>query len=184
MRLFVAVDPSEGVRAALTAALARIEPMAPRARWVAPTSYHVTLAFLGDIAEPDVPALGGAIESAARRGSPLRLRFAGAGAFGGRRARVLWTGIGGDVAALSALHRDLAGELAPFGYRPDHPDFSAHLTLARAAEKGGDPALSAAAEALSEADFGETRVDSVVLYRSELGPKGARYTPLRVIALG
>jgi len=183
LRLFVAVDPAAVVRAALRAALPRLRPLAPRARWVAADGYHVTLAFLGDTAAADVPAITAAIASVTARHARIAARFAGGGAFGGKRPRVLWVGVTEGAAALVELHSDLSPALAPFGYTPDHADLAPHLTLARAGDRGGDPALSACAAALAAEDFGPTRLDELVLYQSELGQHGARYTALARLPL-
>jgi 2'-5' RNA ligase len=177
-RLFVAVDPAPAVRDRLRDALARLRPHAPSAKWVDADSLHLTLAFLGETEEAQVPAIEAAIRAVAARRAPLELRFAGAGAFGGKRPRVLWVGVGGDIESLTAAQKDLESALVPLGYTPEARDFTAHLTLARAREPRGDAALLACVEAARAEDFGPTRVEEMVLYRSELTPRGARYTAL------
>jgi 2'-5' RNA ligase len=185
-RLFVAVDPGPGAASRLAGALARVRPRAPSARWVDPASLHLTLAFLGDTDAERVPGLTAAIGAVAARHAPLEIRFAGAGTFGGRRPRVLWAGVEGAVAELAALQADLAAALAPLGYPPEERPFAAHLTLARARAHAtaGEPALVACAAALAGEDLGPTRVEAMVLYRSDLSPRGSVYTPLASLALG
>lgn len=182
-RLFVAADPSPEVRAALSRAVDRVRGLAPRARWVAPSLYHLTLAFLGDQPEAQVPALRGAVAAVAARAAPFDLSFVGAGAFGGGSPRVLWAGVGGAVEAFLAVERDLGAALAPFGYAPDHPS-SPHLTLARGNGHHGDADLRACAEALAGEAFGAARVGALVLYQSTLGPRGATYDALATLPLG
>lgn len=177
-RLFVAVDPAPEVRDAVKAALDRIKPLAPTARWVDPAAMHVTLAFLGDIAERDIPGLTEAIAGAAARSAPMDVRFTGGGTFGGKRPRVLWIGVVGDLGALGEAHVNLGAALAPHGYKHDHPELTPHLTLARAGDRAGNPALDACADAIANEDFGPTRIAEVVLYQSDLSSSGARYTPL------
>ncbi len=183
-RLFVAVDPAPAVVERVGAAIAAARGLAPSAKWAAPGSFHVTLAFLGDTPVERVPDLTAAIAAAALRHPPVDLCVAGAGTFGGRRPRVLWAGVTGDVAALAALAGDVEAALAPFGYTPEHRPFTAHLTLARARDPRGDPAFVQCAAALAGEDFGATRVEQVILYRSDLSPKGAAYTPLAALPLG
>lgn len=184
LRLFVAVDPAPEVRDRLRAAIARVRPLAPRAKWVDPDALHVTLAFLGDTAEESVPGIEAALAAVARAHAPPEVRFTGAGAFGGKRPRVLWVGVGGEVAALAEVQRAVGAALSSFGYAPDRPDFTPHLTLARAGDRGGDPALVSSAEALAAEDFGPTRIGAMVLYKSDLGPKGAKYTALATLPFG
>jgi 2'-5' RNA ligase len=182
-RLFVAVDPAPAVRDRLADAIARVRPLAPRARWVDAAALHVTLAFLGDTPEDQVAALSAAIGAAARQHAPMDVRFAAAGTFGGKRPRILWVGVAGEVDALVAAGRDLGVALGPWGYVPER-DLTPHLTLARAGDRSGDPALHAAAAALAGDDFGATRLEAMVLYRSELSPKGARYTAVATLPFG
>lgn len=183
-RLFVAVDPAGAVLERLGAALAAARRLAPKAKWVAPGSFHVTLAFLGDLPIAQVPDLAAAVGAAALLHAPIDLRVAGAGTFGGRRPRVLWAGVTGDLEPLAALERDVAAALVPFGYVRDSRPFTAHLTLARARDARGDPAFVPCAAALAGEDFGATRVAQVILYRSDLSPKGAAYTPLAALPMG
>src|SRR5262249_15155359 len=128
--------------------------------------------------------ISAAIASVALRHAPFELRFAGAGAFGGKRPRVLWAGVAGPVDALAAAQRDVVSALSPLGFPPEDRPYSAHLTLARARDPRGDPALAACAAALARDDFGPTRVEAIMLYRSELSPKGPTYTAVATLPLG
>ena len=182
-RLFVAIDPAPAVRDRLRAALAPVRRLAPSAKWVDVASLHLTLAFLGDVEVPRVPEIAAAIGGVAAGHAPFELGCAGAGAFGGKRPRVLWAGVPFALDALAAVHGDLAAALAPLGFAPEPRPFAAHLTLARAREARGDPALAACAAALAGQDFGVTRVEALVLYRSDLSPKGPAYRPLASLPL-
>lgn len=185
MRLFVAVDPSPEVTALIDRAIARLRPGSPSARWVAASSIHVTLAFLGEIDESVIPAITAALAEVAARHAPFSLHFRGGGSFGSpRRPKILWAGVEGQRDGLAALQRDVEASLVPLGYTPEARGFSPHVTLARARDQGGDPTLAAAAAALRDEDFGQTEIASLILYASALGPGGARYTPVSTARLG
>ena len=47
LRLFVAAEVPEDVRAGLAESVARLRERFPKARWVPPQNQHVTLKFLG-----------------------------------------------------------------------------------------------------------------------------------------
>lgn len=178
LRLFLAVDPEDAVRDRLRAALVRVRPLSPRARWVDPAALHVTLAFLGDVEPDKLPTLVAAAADVANRHAPMTVRFTGAGVFGGRRPRVLWVGLTGEMAALGAVQEDLAAVLAPLGFAGEDRAFSPHVTIARATERGGDRLLDGCAAALAEEDFGASRLSAMVLYQSELTRGGPVYTKL------
>jgi len=185
MRLFVAVDPPAQVRAAIAEAIDRCRALAPDAKWQRPDALHLTLAFLGHLPDERVPAVGAALAAVAPRHRPLALAAAAAGSFGPRtHPRVLFLEVGGDVEGLARLQAEVEASLRPLGHEPEARPFHPHLTLARARAPGGDRALAAAREALAGAAPMPFVVGELVLYRSDLSPHGARYTPLATVPFG
>jgi RNA 2',3'-cyclic 3'-phosphodiesterase len=181
MRLFVAVTLGEALATAATQALDTLKPLAPQARWVPPTNLHLTLSFLGDVDAERAAAVTRALGLVAPAHAPLTLSIAGGGGFGApTHPRVLWAGVGGDTAALGALQADVAAALRPLGFEPEHREYVAHLTLARAKNPRGDGALAACVQALASAHWGTARVDRLLLFES----LGGRYLPRATLPLG
>jgi len=179
MRLFIAVDLGEQIRTRVSEELAALRRLAPDAKWVRPESIHVTLAFLGYLPEERVAGVRAAIENTSSTCQPLSFHARGIGSFGSsRHPRVLWVGLEGDVELLGRAKQRLESELVPFGYEPEQRNFSPHLTLARSRNPSGDSNLVRCQEHGRDLDFGSARVDRLILYRSDLSPKGARYTSL------
>jgi len=175
-RLFVAVDLGSAVQARVARAIGTARLAASRARWVPPEGVHLTLVFLGAVATDRAPAIAQAIGRAAARHRPLEISVRGAGTFGRSSSpRVLYLGIDGEVRALTALQRDITGELEPLGFPREARSFTPHLTLARSRDEQGDASLATAAERLAAFDAGSARIGSVQLVQSYLGPGGARY---------
>ncbi len=166
------------MRGRLKDGLARVRRLAPSAKWVDIGSMHVTLVFLGDTPDEMLTELQTVLGAAARLHAPFELRVQGTGVFGGRSPHVLWTGVGGDVEAITAVQRDLVEAITPLGWTPEDRPYSPHLTLARARDRRGDRALAACADTLAGEDFGVTRVDGAILYRSDLTHLGPRYTQI------
>jgi 2'-5' RNA ligase len=134
MRLFVAVTPPDEALGELERAVAPLRAAAPELRWTGPSSWHLTLAFLGEVGEEILPGLQARLERAAHRHPPQRLAIAGGGAFpSARRAQVLWAGIEADERALGALADSVAAAARRAGAPPpgQHRKYRAHLTLAR-----------------------------------------------------
>jgi len=188
-RLFVALEPAEPVRRRIAAAAAGLRRAAGRAasevRWVPDENVHLTLQFLGAVPEERVEAVVAVLAAAAAAARPLSLEVKGAGGFpNARRPRVVWLGLGGDVAALSAFAADLGRRLAPLGFPPEARPFSAHLTLGRAREARGAPGLGGALAAAAEEEGIAWRVTDLVLFESHLSPRGPRYEALRRESLG
>jgi 2'-5' RNA ligase len=181
VRVFIAVDLAESIRARIGDAMAGLRRRAPDAKWQRTEAMHVTLAFLGEIDEAAAPAYVEAMARAGERHAPLTLAAGRGGTFGRpSHPHVLWVDLAGDRDALSALQRDLVGELVQLGHEPEERAFSPHLTLARARGPRGEPAFVPCVTALSEADFGACAVTELVLYRSD---PGSVYTRLAAAPL-
>jgi 2'-5' RNA ligase len=133
MRLFVGLWPSHEAIAQLGAAVEEIRsgPAASgsdRVRWTAPTQWHLTLAFLGEVSDDHLPQLRRRLaRTAARRHAPT-LEFSGAGRFGDR---VLFARVGGDTHALRLLAGSVTAAVRRSGLPVDERPYRAHLTLAR-----------------------------------------------------
>jgi 2'-5' RNA ligase len=135
--MFVAVPLPEAVTEDLAQFL---EPRqeagvgSPGLRWT--RQWHITLAFMPEVADRHTDELFERLQRVAARRSPLVLRVAGAGAFPhAGRAKVLWAGVrhegkrpGDDLTRLASGARAAAAksgiEVAGGRFRP-------HLTLAR-----------------------------------------------------
>jgi RNA 2',3'-cyclic 3'-phosphodiesterase len=156
-----------------------------RLRWVRPHNIHLTLKFLGEVAPSRMEAVAAGMQTAARGMPPLALTVEGMGIFPTPgRPRVLWIGLGGQAELLQQLHARLEAQLAPLGIKRERRPFKAHLTLARINHiLSGGPLLQAIQE---EGRFtpGVFQASELVLFKSDLRPQGAVYTPLARVLLG
>jgi 2'-5' RNA ligase len=182
-RLFVAIEVPETVRGRIVSGWARVRSLAPDAKWVDAAAMHITLVFLGDVDTARIAAHASALASSAGRHQVFGLRIASAHTFGGRHPRVLAAGIEGDLAALTALYHAAVDALVPLGFEPPDRPFVGHLTLARARGPRGDVRLAACAKALADDIFGDVAVDALVLFASELTPRGPIHTPVARLPL-
>ena len=154
-------------------------------RWVRPEGVHLTLKFLGETPADRLDAVRTAVAAAARRRAPFRLSLGPAGTFGGRRPRVLWLAIEGDVEPLRELQSAVERELVAAGFPPEERDYSPHLTLARVPQPPPPATARRLAEALAGLDppSAEFDVEEVLLMRSHLQPAGAVYETLAAFPL-
>ncbi len=166
----------DDLRQRLATEIERLRPHAAVA-WVAPANLHVTLKFLGQIDEARAPAVADALRSASARHRAFDLALRGLGAFPSpTRPRVLWAGLEDDAGALAALAAAIDACCGELGFPRETRPFAAHVTLGRVREPTRRPQLG---EALARpVDFGRVAVARVSLMRSELSPRGARYSEL------
>lgn len=178
MRTFIALDlPSQF--ADDVAALARVLSDAMDGRFLARDTYHLTLAFLGDIDDAEtaraMDALDEAVDALHDSDAPLLLSPDGLGKFGRPQDATLWLGIA-KTPALEALATNLREALRVRDLPFDDKAFLPHITLGRRVRipKGKLPALAFPLPA---------EAPSVTLYKSTLSREGATYKPLYQRAL-
>jgi 2'-5' RNA ligase len=124
-RVFFAVLPPPAVLDTLDDACEGITA----AHWVPETDFHLTLAFLGDVAPHQITDLADLASGV--RPAPFRLELESAGVFPTRgRPRVLWAGVKKEPRLL-ALQRMLRAELGRGGFLLEKRKFHPHVTLAR-----------------------------------------------------
>ena len=189
LRLFVAVELPGSWLEALDQAQTRLkrdlEP-AVRLRWVRPEDIHLTLKFLGSVLKDDVPALRGALDQSVFMSSQPRLQLGGLGWFAsGRRLRVLWTGVTGDVEPLARLAAQIDHACVALGFATDPRPLAPHLTLARVPE-GARVDVDSIEPALRGFRIGRgegLEVKQIALIQSHLGQAGARYEVLSTFRL-
>jgi 2'-5' RNA ligase len=191
MRLFVAAEPSEAVRAAAAAAAERLRDRLEAARanhgirWIPLENLHLTVWFLGEVSDARSSAVLDALRPAMQ--SPaFDLHIGGFGAFPpSGPPRVLWIGVTRGIGDLARAHEEIGGRLQPWGFPPEGRAYSAHLTIARVKEPAHGAARAALRHALAHtpADAGECRIDALTVFRSRTGPRGSVYERLLRVPL-
>jgi 2'-5' RNA ligase len=177
VRAFVALELDARVHAALAELQQRLRPTLGACRFVRPEGIHLTLRFLGPSRPAQLEALTPLLAAAASACPAFVAPVRGLGTFPDRGSpRVLWLGMELKEAALE-LQRACERAARQARFEREERPFRAHLTLGRWRERVPRPTLP-------EADLGTTRVESLVLFESELHPDGARYTPLARLRLG
>ncbi len=156
------------------------------ARWVEEANLHLTLQFLGNVSEEQVPAIVDGLNHAAEAVKPFKLELGGVGVFPTvERPRVLWVGVSGETLALEDLQRRVQREMGLLGFLAEQRKFSPHLTLARIRSPLGFRMLLKGAEEFTgrSKKFGDLQIISIELMLSELSPKGSKYYVLARIPL-
>lgn len=186
MRSFVAVEMSEACRRALQGAIEGLKPLAPGVRWVQPDSLHLTLKFIGDLAEADLPRTIERLEAVAAGSGPFTMGVSGMSGFPPHGTpRVVHVALQEPTGTLMALQKAVEDAIVEdLGVEREDRPFTAHVTLGRTKDRRGCPTMDELSAAVRDQDFGRVAVDSFILMRSELRPGGAVYSPVHRFALG
>lgn len=193
MRLFAAITPPAEALNHLENALGMLGALPPpatrsgrgarghtrhvaaRSPWTPRSTWHLTLAFFGDVPDGAAPDLEAAVAAAVRKIEPFTIHLAGAGAF---RSTTMWVGVGGETDPLVGAVHELVGvrdELT--AVRDARERNPAHLTISRA----GTMVDSAhVAHALAVYRGPGWTVDAVELIESHLG-QGVQGRPVHTV---
>ncbi|MDX1412312.1 MAG: RNA 2',3'-cyclic phosphodiesterase [Nitrospirales bacterium] len=171
MRLFVALDPPEEIKQSLLPLLETL----PAGRPSNFSQLHLTLFFLGNVADEDLNSIKETLAEIKEKSFTLQLK--GVGCFPNiKRPRVLWVGIP-LTEGLSQLKVKIDQALQTLGFQKEDRAFHPHLTLSRIKKphpKGVEEYLNKNFSFQS----GEFPVKEFYLFQSQLTPKGSIYTKL------
>lgn len=186
LRTFIAVDPGKTIRDRMVALQDALARAGAEVKWVEPDNLHVTLLFLGEVVDKEIPEVCRAVSEVTRRHAPFRMSVEGTGCFpNARRPRVLWVGVGQGEAELCALHDDLEQPLLDLGcYRREGRRFTPHITLGRTKKDDSHEELAAALAKKSDWKGGEIAVQELLVMSSELRSDGPEYTVLSRASCG
>lgn len=183
-RLFVALDLPEDLREGVVA-WGKRQLGDPALRVARPESLHVTLVFLGYLPEREIGRLE-EIVSGLR--SPAPVVELGDPVAKPSPARARLFALPAVSPGAVALREELAeGLVAARLHEPEKRPFWPHVTVARVKSAGRGSKRPAAVEkppgSLPNGLLEPCLCVRVTLYRSELNPMGARYTPLARVEL-
>ncbi len=152
-------------------------------KWTKPEALHLTLKFLGTIDLSKVTKIDNALQEACSSIKSFELKAHGLGSFPpGKTPHTVWTGIN-TSSELAELFGKLEEGLEKLDFKKEHRPFSPHLTLCRVKTKTAGKSLTSAVESILKKIDYSFHVSELVLFQSELTPKGAIHTPLTRVKL-
>lgn len=186
-RLFIAIDPEPALLDTIFRLISTLKREYPTKgmRYTAPQNLHLTLLFLGDTDEQQIPEIGEKLDKISQNTTEFDLEFADLGAFPSRRnPRIVWLGVS-NPKPVTALAKAIIDDIG-LVQNPGKAQFSPHLTLGRVTEDArgiSSEMFSKLFAKLGSVNVGSTRIREVLLYQSVLKPGGPVYTVLSRHAL-
>jgi 2'-5' RNA ligase len=185
IRSFLAIELPEPILRKIGEVQGDLRSTQAEVRWANPEKIHLTLKFFGNIEESRIDPIFKSIEEPIRNTLPFSLKVRGVGAFPHlKNPRVIWIGLVDERDVLTSLQKGIETHLERIGFQPENRPFHPHLTLGRMKSSRGKEGLVSRMERYKEEEFGNFRVERVVLFKSDLRPSGPIYTSLKEMKLG
>lgn len=173
MRLFIGIPVPEDYARIMRRIQDAWRPrLASRLSWVRPELAHVTLKFLGEVADNRVPALLAAMRAAAI--PAFRFQGGRGGVFSPKSPRVVWIDVARGREECLQLFAMLESGLVQAGFAAETRPFAPHLTVARVKSAASGDDWSGLLRDLG-GPWPECSVDRIVLWRSILDASGPRH---------
>lgn len=185
MRLFAAIELDPAIRRKLTRLQTELALHGRGIRWVGDDQMHLTVKFLGEVPDADVPAVCEMLREIAQATSPFEFSVEGVGCFPpAGSVRVIWAGLSEPSGRLAACRDACEARYADLGFKPERRGFTPHLTLARVKQASLSSAIRAAVTRRPDFSAGRQCVHELVMFESQLRREGAEYVPVCRCELG
>lgn len=184
IRLFVAVEISEEIRKKLAEFQEGLKKVDADVSWVTPENLHITVKFIGSLDEEKKEAVATIIKDAVTHIKPFNLDYRGVGVLPAEKSpRVIFADVIDTSRVLEKIHESLDKQFMTLGVEHEERKFTAHLTVGRIKTRRNVKRLIEKLNSYHGFDFGSDHVAQVVLMKSDLLPKGPRYTKLQGVDL-
>lgn len=149
--------------------------------FVPESNYHITLCFLGNIVDEQIPEVRRVLQEVASEHDSFRLRLSGIKTFPSEgNAKVIWLGLQNSL-VLRSLQGECVRKLNNIGINLEEKEFIPHLTVARLKKSAN---LSDILSKFRHQEFCEIRVEKIELYYSDLSGESPRYHSMFQAYLG
>ena len=185
-RLFLAIPikTTDNGFTALLDGLKRQLSHEKRINWVKSQHIHLTLKFIGDTPDNDIPKIIDAVGYMLKKHKKFSLDFNQTGIFGSRYApRVLWLGMQNTPQELYDLEEDTLNVFDQLGYLRDRQNFVPHITLGRIKDLCEKQYFQKIVTGIEQKSYIKQDVDEIILFQSILRSEGAIYRELRKFSL-
>jgi 2'-5' RNA ligase len=186
IRTFIAIPLGDEVSRKAIRLIERIRQPGDGIKWVPTDNLHLTLKFLGEVDNTEVPDVCNVVHDVCADRDPFELHFAGTDGFPSiDRPRTLYIKIEDATETLSEIVSELDRDFADLGFKPEPRDYTPHLTLGRTksgSRRAGEDVIERM-RSEQQTEIGDMVVDSVQVIASFLDKKGPTYQVMDTIEL-
>lgn len=184
VRTFIALELNADLHKTIAGIQNDLKKIDCDVKWVNPAIAHLTLKFLGDVAQKKMDAVKHTFENSLRNFQPFEIELTQLGAFPRIESpQILWVGLGGNTNMIVEMVGVLEEEFAKLGFAKEKRDFQPHLTLGRMKSRKNSAALTSILQNYSTPQGIRQSIDQVTLFKSTLTSHGPTYEPLSIVPL-
>lgn len=133
MRTFIGIDFDIKVKNEIKVLQSIVRENSIKGRFKYMGNFHLTLKFLGEISENQIPLINEVLKKSADNVGGFNLTIEKLGFFGGggTNIRTLWLGLGGDLDSLNVLYENIEDGLSALGFEKEKRSYTPHITIAQ-----------------------------------------------------
>jgi len=182
IRTFFALEIPASLRRELAEIIRVFQTEVPRGiKWVSDENLHITLQFIGDTKEEDLPEIIRFFQNVFSEIGKLEFIKPEIQIISGRFPRIVWVSLKTKNREVAKAVGKIRNKLQELGYKPDSKPLKFHITLGRVKRKLSEHFI---ADALRQKISAENiEVSEAVFYRSILRSDGPVYEKIEVFHL-
>jgi len=184
MQVFISISLPEELQNVIFKIQGELKPYHEnRISWVRPHLSHITLKFLGEVAENEIPDITNVLGEIALINSPIDLNITEIGGFPNvKNPRVLWLGVDGGN-NLEGLRDQVESKINKLGFKKETKQFNPHLTLGRVKHLERGTKMIAKLTSINTPSIIWKATD-IKLMSSQQTPRGVNYKTLTISKFG
>jgi RNA 2',3'-cyclic 3'-phosphodiesterase len=183
-RLFVALELLPELRQALSRIQDKLKRYDLDVKWVNPDNIHLTIRFLGEINEAQMPGISQLLKDTLAQYPMTEISLEELGAFPVlNNPRVIWIGCKEKGNSLVKAYEALEKGFQAMGLSKDDHAFSPHLTLGRVKSRKNIEQFKSYCEQNKTIQVGIQKVESLTLFQSTLTSTGPIYNVIEEFLL-
>lgn len=181
IRLFVALIFKEELLNEIVDFRESIYPNNNKAKWEGKDKLHLTLKFLGDVAEENIHEINKILESILKNHDEIVINISKFGIIKKLSTpKILWMGIQQNTSIVN-LFNDINDGLSYIGFEKERRRFRPHITLIRL--KGNEDISKLEVLKNTTININSSLADEVALIKSDLLTTGSVYTKIKSFKL-
>ena len=182
VRLFIGIPIPTEIKTQISGVVREMKSANANVRWEQIDKLHITMKFLGDTLDHQVPSIVTALESLATNVPAFRVTYSGVGCFPNKREpRIVWVGVDEGDAVLVPLAESIDALMTTFGFEKEQKRFHPHFTIGRVKSQHNMRDLLRTMESITFVSH-PTTISELALVKSELKSSGSVHTQVKAFS--